>query len=214
MKKVKLLPLLTALLLLTACADSGDAAPTSESTQPTATVSPETLSAFFSDRDYEVGYDENECVRITLTGDGATGSSDAVRIADSVITITEEGSYLLSGTLNDGSIIIDAEKTDKIQLILDGVTVKSSTSAALYIRSADKVFLTTAAGSENTLENGGEYIAVDENNIDAAIFSKDDLTLNGEGSLTVNAAAGHGIVSKDELTVTSGSYTVTAASHG
>lgn len=214
MKKVKLLPLLTALLLLTACADSGDAAPTSESTQPTATVSPETLSAFFSDRDYEVGYDENECVRITLTGNGATGSSDAVRIADSVITITEEGSYLLSGTLNDGSIIIDAEKTDKIQLILDGVTVKSSTSAALYIRSADKVFLTTAAGSENTLENGGEYIAVDENNIDAAIFSKDDLTLNGEGSLTVNAAAGHGIVSKDELTVTSGSYTVTAASHG
>ncbi len=214
MKKMKLLPLLIALLLLTACVDSGDAAPTAESTQPPATVSPETLSAFFSDRDYEVGYDEEECVRITLTGDGATVSSDAARIAGSVITITEGGSYLLSGTLNDGSIIIDAEKTDKIQLILDGVTVKSSTSAALYIRSADKVFLTTAAGSENTLENGGEYIAVDENNIDAAIFSKDDLTLNGEGSLTVNAAAGHGIVSKDELTVTSGSYTVTAASHG
>lgn len=209
-----MLPLLTALLLLTACDDSGNTAPTAESTQATAAVSSETLASFFSDRDYEAGYDENECVRITLTGENATCASETVRIADSTIMITEEGSYLLSGTLRDGSIIVDAEKTDKIQLILDGVTVKNSTSAALYVRSADKVYLTTAVRSENTLENGGKYIAVDENNIDAAIFSKDDLTLNGEGRLTVNAAAGHGIVSKDELTVTSGSYTVTAASHG
>lgn len=215
MKKSKMLSLLTALLLLSGCAATGGDTPqAAESMQSAAAVSPEALAAFFSDRDYEVGYDEDECVRITLTGDGATSSSNAARIAGSVITITEEGSYLLSGTLTDGSIVIDAEKTDKIQLILDGVTVKSSSSAALYIRSADKVFLTTAAGSENTLENCGEYIAVDENNIDAAIFSKDDLTLNGEGSLAVNAAAGHGIVSKDELTVTSGTYVVTAASHG
>ncbi|MGN1306649.1 MAG: carbohydrate-binding domain-containing protein [Faecousia sp.] len=214
MKKTNLLSLLAALLLLGGCAGTGGTPQATEATQTPTAATPEMLAEFFSDRDYEVGYDENECVRITLTGDGATSSSNAVSVAGSVVTITEEGSYLLSGTLKDGSIIIDAEKTDKIQLILDGVTVTSSSSAALYIRSADKVFLTTAAGSENTLENGGEYIAIDENNIDAAIFSKDDLTMNGEGSLTVNASAGHGIVSKDELTVTSGTYAVTAASHG
>ena len=214
MKKLKMISFLTALLLLGGCARTDGAQQTTGSTPTTAEVTQTVPAAAFSDRDYEVGYDENECVRINLTGDGATSSSDAVRIAGSVITITEEGSYLLNGTLNDGRIVVDAEKSDKIQLVLDGVTIKSSTSAAVYVRSADKVFLTTAAGSENTLENSGAYIAVDENNIDAAIFSKDDLTLNGEGCLTVNAAAGHGIVSNDELTVTSGTYTVTAASHG
>lgn len=77
-----------------------------------------------------------------------------------------------------------------------------------------KVFITTASGSENTLVNGGEYVAIDENNIDAVIFSKSDLTLNGAGTLTIHAAAGHGVVSKDDLVLTSGTYEITAASHG
>lgn len=79
---------------------------------------------------------------------------------------------------------------------------------------ADKVFVTTASGSENTLTNGGEYIAIDENNIDAVIFSKSDLTVNGEGTLTIEAKAGHGMVSKDDLALTSGTYTITAEGQG
>ena len=98
--------------------------------------------------------------------------------------------------------------------MLNGATIASSTSAAIYVRSADKVFLTTATGTDNTLSNGGEYIAIDDNNIDAVVFSKADLTLNGAGTLTVNAAAGHGVVSKDDLVLTSGTYAITAASHG
>lgn len=204
--------LLVCLFLLCACAETGETA--GQSTQVTQESSIASLSDAFSSRDYEVGYDETECVRITLTGDGATCSSDAVGISEGVITIEEAGSYLLSGTLNNGMILVDAEDTDKVQLILDGVSIANDVSAAIYVRSADKVFLTTAADSENTFSNGGEYIAMDENNIDAVIFSKDDLTLNGEGSLKINAAAGHGIVSKDELTITSGSYDITAANHG
>ena len=110
-------------------------------------------------------------------------------------------------------IIIDAEKTDKLQLVLDGVSIHSETSAPLYVRQADKVFITLADGTENTLSNGGGFAAIDENNIDGVIFSKDDLTLNGSGSLIVTSPAGHGIVSKESLTVTSGNYTVSAASH-
>lgn len=130
------------------------------------------------------------------------------------MTITEKGTYILSGSLSDGMVIVDAEDTDKIQLVLDDVSISNSQSAALYIRSADKVFVTTAAGTENELINLGTYIAIDENNIDAAVFSKSDLTLNGEGILTVTAQEGHGIVSKDDLVFTSGDYTITSAKHG
>lgn len=95
-----------------------------------------------------------------------------------------------------------------------GTDITCADSAAIYSKNADKVFLTLAEGTENTLSNGGSYTAIDENNIDAVVFSKTDLTLNGSGSLTIDAQAGHGVVSKDELTVTGGSYTVTAAEHG
>lgn len=171
-------------------------------------------SDLFSDRDFEVGYDEDESTLIQLNSDSASCDSDAVQITDSTVTISDEGTYILSGTLDDGMIIINAEKTDKIQLVLDGVTIHSETSAPVYILQADKVFLTLASDSENTLSNGGSFEAIDENNIDAVIFSKDDLTLNGSGTLTITSPAGHGVVSKDELTITSGTYQITSASHG
>jgi len=98
--------------------------------------------------------------------------------------------------------------------VLNGVDITSKTSAPLYILEADKVFLTLADGTENTLSNGGTFTAIDENNIDAAIFSKQDLTLNGSGNLTVTSPAGHGIVCKDDLVFTSGTYIVNSASHG
>ncbi len=173
----------------------------------------QTDSEMFTDRDYEVGYDDGS-VRIQLNGSSASSSSNAVRISGSTITITEEATYIISGTLNNGMIIVNAGDTDKIQLVLNGATIHSETSAPLYILAADKVFVTLAADSVNTLSNGGSFTAIDENNIDAVIFSKQDLTLNGSGSLTVTSPAGHGIVSKDDLAITSGTYTVNSASHG
>lgn len=134
-------------------------------------------SAMFSDRDKEVGYEEEESVAVLLADKGSSCESDSVSIDENVVTITEEGTYILSGSLSDGMVIVDAEDTDKIQLVLDDVSISNSQSAALYIRSADKVFVTTAAGTENELINLGTYIAIDENNIDAAVFSKSDLTL-------------------------------------
>lgn len=171
-------------------------------------------SDLFSERDMESGYEEDGSAAISLNGESAACSSNAVKISGSTITITDEGTYILSGTLQDGMVIVDADQTDKVQIVLKGAEIASSTSAAVYVRQADKVFLTTAADTENTLSNGGAYEAVDDNNIDAVIFSKDDLTLNGTGSLKINAQAGHGIVSKDDLVLTGGSYDITAASHG
>ncbi len=168
----------------------------------------------FSDRDFETDYDESKSVVITLSGSSAQCSSDAVEISGSTITIKDEGTYILSGSLDDGMIVVNADKDDKTQLVLNGVSIHSKTSAPIYIKQADKVFVTLAAGSENSLSNGGSFDAIDENAIDAVIFSKEDLTLNGEGALAVSSPAGHGIVSKDELAVTGGNYEISCASHG
>lgn len=168
----------------------------------------------FSDRDYEVGYDETESAEITLKGDSASSSSDAVQISGSTVTITDEGTYIVSGTLNDGMLIVNAGEQDKLHLIFDGVTVNSSTSAAIYVLEADKVFITLRDGTTNTFSNGGTFTSVDDNNIDGCIFSRQDLTFNGSGSLSVSSPAGHGIVCKDDLVFTSGIYTIDSASHG
>lgn len=114
----------------------------------------------------------------------------------------------------NGIPVVDAPDTAKLQLVLNGVDITSETSAALYILEADKVFVTVANGTANTLANGGSFTAIDDNNIDGALFSKQDLTLNGSGSLTVTSPAGHGIVCKDDLVITGGAYVVNSASRG
>jgi len=206
MKKLSLILMIFS-LLLTAC-ESGTVTSVTEpgeETTPQETIHTEPInpSELFSDRDYETGYNPSACTAMDLSDTG-TGT----------VTITKEGSYLLSGTLSEGMIVVDAGKESKIQLILNGVTIHSSTSAPIYIRQADKVFITLAEGSSNTLQSGDAFQPIDENTIDSTIFSKDDLTLNGTGSLTILSPAGHGIVSKDDLRITGGSYKITAAGHG
>lgn len=168
----------------------------------------------FTDRDGKIEYDESKAVSVQLNGTSATSSSNSVKISSSTVTITEEATYVISGTLTDGMIIVNAEDTAKLQIVLNGVDITSKTSAALYILEADKVFVTLADGKINTLANGGSFTAIDENNIDAAVFSKQDLTFNGSGSLMVTSPAAHGIVCKDDLVFTGGTYTVNSASHG
>lgn len=212
-------PLLSALLLLSSCgAQNTQATPSAAVETAAQTVEPTAAAidtqALFSDRDLAGTYDESAAIPIQLNGDSASCASDAVTIEGSRVILSSEGVYLLSGTLTDGQIVVNAGESDKVQLVLNGVDVTSATSAPIYALSADKVFLTLADGTENYLANGGEYVAIDENNIDAVLFSKTDLTLNGTGSLTIQSPAGHGVVSKDELVITGGNYTITAANHG
>lgn len=185
-------------------------------TAPSEASSSEAVStdSMFTDRDMEIGYEEGESAAIALNGASASCDDSRVSISGSTVTITQEGTYLLSGSLSNGQIVVDAEKTDKLHLVLNGVDINCDTSAAIYIKQADKVFITLAADTENKLSNQSEFATIDDNNIDAVIFSKEDLTLNGLGSLTIDAAYGHGIVSKDDLVITSGAYDINAASHG
>lgn len=166
----------------------------------------------FSSRDKEIGYDESTAVSIVLKDNRSECASGLVSISDNTITIKGEGTFLLSGSLSNGQVIVDAGNQDKIQLVFNQVDISSSTSAPLYVRQADKVFLTLAEETKNSLSNQNGFTAIDENNIDAVIFSKDDLTLNGSGELSISSA-GHAVVSKDDLVITGGTYQMEAAGH-
>ncbi len=148
---------------------------------------------------------------ITLNGDSITASGSNVKVSGSTATITGAGTYAVSGTLKNGQIIVDADKEDKVTLVLNGVNINCSHGSGICGVQSDKIILTLAAGTENTITDGSSYTleaGADEPN--AAVFSKDDLTLNGTGALTVNGNYQNGILSKDDLVITGGTYTVTA----
>ena len=171
------------------------------------------ITDMFTKRDLAGNYDESEAVKITLSGKTAACNSSNVQIEDGVVTIKAAGVYVLSGTLTDGTIVVDAGDDDKVQLVLDGVSIMAADYAAIYAKNADKVFVTLAEGAGNSLTVSGDYVQTDDNNVDAVIFAKCDLTLNDTGSLTVKDNTGHGIVSKDDLVVTGGTYTIYSQDH-
>ncbi len=166
----------------------------------------------FSDRDREIGY--SDYVTIKLADGASQADGDGVSVAGDTVTISAAGTYLFTGSLSDGQVLVDCGDNDKVTLVLSQADISCSHSAAIYVRQADKVFVILAAETENKLAVTGEYQQTDDNTVDAAIFSKGDLTLNGQGALTIDAAFGHGVVSKDDLVITGGVYTVNAASHG
>lgn len=171
------------------------------------------ITDMFTKRDLAGTYEESEAVKITLSGKTATCDSSNVQTEDGVVTIKEAGLYVLSGTLTDGTIVVDAGDDDKVQLVFDGVSITTVDYAAIYAKNADKVFVTLAEGSENSLTVSDDYVQTDDNNVDAVIFAKCDLTLNGNGNLTVKDTTGHGIVSKDDLVVTGGTYMIDSQDH-
>lgn len=165
----------------------------------------------FTDRDKSSEYDESSAVKITLNGSGAVVSGSGVNISGSTVTITSAGTYIISGSLSDGQIVIAASDSDKVQLVLNNAEINCNTSAAVYVKSADKVFVTLPAGTTNSLGGGTEYVQTDDNTVDGVIFSKSDLTLNGTGTLKIDADYRHGIVTKDTLCITGGTYVIDAA---
>ena len=168
-------------------------------------------SEMFTERDLNPEYDESKCAVVQFDGNVIKTSSKAVQISKSTAKLTEGGTYILRGTLNGGMVIVDAGKKDKVQIVLDNANIYSPDSAAIYVLNAKKVFVTLVG--DNMLANCGNFKAIDANNIDAALFSKQDLTINGDGVLLVDSPAGHGIVSKDNLVIAGGAYNISAANH-
>ena len=214
----KLLAAITAgtliILPLAACTTPTATSGTTVQTQAVTETTPVlTSEATFTGKDLEVGYDESEAETIILNGSSAASSSSSVDISGSVITIKAKGTYIISGTLDDGYIVVDAGDSDDIRLILKGANIISSDYAAIYCLNADNVFITLEDGTENSLINSGEYDSKDDNSVDGVIFAKTDVTINGAGSLTVSSTA-HGIVGKDDVNITGGVITIESEKDG
>lgn len=169
----------------------------------------------FTDNDLNGDWDASGATYITLTGDGADIDGNGAYFAGGELHLAYAGRYVLSGDLADGSVVIDTDSGGKVWLLLDGVDIHNEDSAALLVEQAEKVFVTLAEGAENSLSSGASYRqeAVDAG-IDGTVYSRDDLTINGSGSLTVTAEYRHGIVCNDDFVITGGAVTVDAAQDG
>lgn len=194
------------LVVLCACTPTGAG---SADKDTSVTMKPLDSATMFSKRDLENDYDSDSAIFVTVSANGFSCSSNAVSIKNTVLTISSEGVYVFSGSGN-GQIVVDAAKTAKVQIVLNGVDLTCENSAAIYVRQAAKTFVTSAQNTNNTLQTTKQFVAVDQNNVDAAVFSKDDLTVNGSGALTVNCLQGHGIVSKDDLVCASVNLSVSS----
>ncbi|MEL7624380.1 MAG: carbohydrate-binding domain-containing protein [Clostridiales bacterium] len=180
------------------------------------TIAPE-LTARTESEDLETAWDEAAATMISLEGESITVNGEGAAAKDSVLTITKAGAYVVSGTLTNGQIKIAAANTDTVRLILKDAHIANQTGAAIYAAQCRKLIVTLAEATSNSLTDGGaNYLYEDAANEEpnAALFSKDDLTVNGRGSLTVNAGFNNGIGTKDHLLIVSGNITVTAANHG
>ena len=184
---------------------------------PRIETTPETGVSTAPVREYSLSARDTDPAYDTVTGtavftdDGVTVTGEGIKANGTTVTITAEGTYVLSGECKNGAVTVNAPKDHKIQLVLSGLTLTAKSGAPLHIQQADKVFLTLAEGSVNTLSDTG---ASSDTSVDAAIFSKEDLTINGSGTLTVNGNCKHGIVSKDDLVIADGTISVNAASSG
>lgn len=166
----------------------------------------------FTSRDLSGEYDESTATKIQL-GNSITVNGAGASVSNSTIKISQQGTYILSGTLNDGNIIIDcADDTAKVQLVLDNAAIRCSDFAPIYAKSADKLFITLADNTDNVIEDSGEYqLGDDDANVDGAIFAQCTTTFNGSGTLTVNGTQNHAVVSKDNLKVASGTLNINSA---
>lgn len=168
-------------------------------------------SAYFTTNDQWSDWSTDGATVITLNGDSAKVSGSGAYANGAHVVITQSGSYVVSGTLTDGNLTVDAKSSSKVWILLNGVDIICSDDAALRVDQADKVFLTLAEGTENSLTSGetmSDTALAD--GTDGAIFAHDDLTINGSGSLTVTALYKHGIAANDDLVITGGTITVTA----
>lgn len=153
---------------------------------------------------------------ISLEGSNVNINGKGAAVQDNKIVIAKGGTYSISGTLTDGQIVVNASNEEKVYLILNGVDITCSNSSAIYVKKSDKTIISMAEGTENKIRDGKEYVFEDENSDEpyAAIYSKSDLTIMGEGTLTVNGNYKEGITGKDALQIDGGTINVTSVDDG
>lgn len=226
-KFTKLIAPLLCTTLLFACSNTEEESTSNSGTSTATEVNIESLSTLgdsdiqsvvsglvsYSDNDLYTDWENEEVTSIQLNGSTATyEGSGGVVVSGSTVTIKTGGVYVLSGTLADGQIVVDAEDNNTVRLVLNGVDITSSSSAPIYVNNAEKTVISLPEGTENTVTDGTQYVYddVEAEEPNSAIFSKGNLTINGEGKLVVEANFNNGITGKDDLKITGGNIEITA----
>lgn len=189
-KKIIIIIMIILLIGITGCSlKKGD-----NNTSSSTTNNLLSYNELFSDRDLENSPDLTDATTYTIKD-------------NDTITINQEGVYIIEGDASNSEIIVDVDDDSKVQLVLNGITIENTNTPAIYVKNADKVFVTLQGN--NSLSVTGSFTSDGETSLDAVIFSKDDLVINGEGNLTVDSSA-NGITSKDDLKITGGIINITS----
>lgn len=210
----KLISMLSAFSLcisMTACSNQSDNTSVQSTVDSTSTNTNTTTLLSKSSEEVETIGDIDTYIK--LSDNGSTVEGNGVDINENIITINTAGTYSISGNLSDGQIIVSTDKEKKTYILLDGVDITCKNSSPIQILSSEKTILALADNSKNKISDGETYDE-SENNPDAAIFSKEDITFIGSGSLEVNGNYDKGIVSKDDLMIESGNISVKSVADG
>lgn len=184
----------------TQTATSTSSSNTTPKSTATAATSVPNKTDLFSDRDLKQSADLAAATSMKL-------------VSNQDVTLSKEGIYVLSGEVDNVTVVVAAPEDAKVQIVLDGISISNEDAPAIYVKAADKVFI-TSTDSKNHMEVSGSYVADGDTNLDAVIFSRADLTLNGTGTLDIVSKAGNGISSKDDLKITGGVYTIQSSADG
>lgn len=185
--------------------------PAVPTTAPTIVVQLKGLASELSNFDQKTEQ-STDAVSVNFNGTSATITGNGCSINDSVLSITAPGTYVLSGNFN-GQVSVHVDKAEKVRLILNNASIHCTDGPALTITSADKVGITLADGTTNSLTDGETYADTSDKAPNACVFSKDDLTINGNGTLNVTANFHNGIDTSNDLKLVSGTINVTAKNH-
>lgn len=166
--------------------------------------------------DLDESWSEGKATIIKCNGESSEISGNGIQADGNILKITQAGTYVFSGKMSDGQIQVNADKNDVVHIVLGGLTASSGSSSVIYGIQSKKIVITLAKGQENVLNDASSYVYknVSEDEPNACIFSKDDVSINGEGSLEIYGNYGDGICSKGDLKIINGTYRITAAQNG
>ncbi|MDF2662369.1 MAG: dockerin type 1 [Paenibacillus sp.] len=170
----------------------------------------------YEDDDYATDWTKANPTMIRLNGTAASIDGSGAESTDKSVAITAAGTYVFSGKWDEGQIVVDVPDTETVRLVLNGVSVQSVDRAPIYIKEAEKAIITLPEGTENIVSDGETYATADvsDDEPNAAVFSKADLTVNGTGKLIVHGNYNNGLTSKEDLKITGGTIEVHAADDG
>lgn len=220
---------LMAALMLTGCASTNEAPQPTSAPTPTqaaqSTAAPAAAaaegsitmeSANIDEADEYTDWQSGAYTEVSLSPTGYTINGPGATADESVLTISSAGTYVLTGDMPNGTVVIDASDSDEVRIVLNGASITCADGAALFVKNADKVMLSLAPDTQNAFADGASYTLYDaaEDEPNAAIFAKDDLIINGTGTLTITGNHNDGIVGNDDIKIIEGTFLINAVDDG